>query len=213
DSGRKRRGRYRWAGDVKGGAARPGRPAPPEPLPPNIPLEPFLMHKVRYLPAALLLLPLAALAPADQPAKAKPKAKVETFDVPYKLTVPRHIVVRVKINKKGPFNFIVDTGAPALIVAIPVGKKAGVKRDGKGWGTIDRLESEGGLVMTKVPARVETPFQLEGMNGMGLAGLEVHGLMGYQILAQYRMEIDLTKSKMKWTKLDYKPAAPLGLGQ
>src|SRR5262249_35928201 len=85
--------------------------------------------------------------------------------------------------------------------------------DAKGWGSIDRFEIEGGLVMTKVPARVETPFQLEGMNGMGLAGVEIHGLMGDQILAQYRMEIDLTEAKLKWTKLDYKPAAALGLGK
>ena len=31
-----------------------------------------------------------------------------------------HIVVRAKINGKGPFNFILDTGAPALFVATKV---------------------------------------------------------------------------------------------
>ena len=46
------------------------------------------------------------------------------------------------------------------------------------------------------------------MNGMGLAGLEIHGLMGYQLLAKYRMEIDFTRDKMTWTELDYKPACP-----
>lgn len=167
------------------------------------------MRRARYLAALLLPLVAGLILAADEPVKAKPK----THEIPYKLTTPRHIVVRVKMNKKGPFNFILDTGAPALIVAVPACKKAGVKEDKKGWGTIDRMELEGGLVMTKVPVRVETPFQLKGMNGMGLAGLEIHGLMGYQILAQYKIEIDFTKTKMLWTKLDYKPAAPLGLGK
>src|SRR5262249_42283602 len=55
-------------------------------------------------------------------------------------------------------------------------------------------------------------FQLEGMNGMGLAGMEVHGLLGYQALAKYRMEIDFTRDKMTWTELDYTPTLPVGMG-
>src|SRR5258708_8241566 len=51
------------------------------------------------------------------------------------------------------------------------------------------------------------------MNGMGLAGAELHGIIGYNILAKYKMEIDFTKDKMVWTPLpDFDPAAPKGLG-
>lgn len=161
----------------------------------------------RFLP----LLALGLLAPplrADEPKK--PEA--ERFEVPYRLTVPKHIMVRAKINNKGPFNFILDTGAPALFVATHVCEKLGIKDDKNGWGTFDRFEIEGGLVLEKARGRVETPFQLEGMNGMGLAGAELHGIIGYNILAQYRMEIDFTKDRMIWTKLDWKPKAPMGLG-
>ena len=70
------------------------------------------------------------------------------------------------------------------------------------------FEIEGGLVIKKARGRVETPFQLEGMNGMGLAGLEIHGLIGYDLLAKYRMEIDFTRDKMTWTELDYTPKLP-----
>src|SRR5438552_304020 len=84
--------------------------------------------------------------------------------VSYRLTDTQHVLVRVKINGKGPFNFIVDTGAPILFVSTPVGKKLGLKADAKGFTILDKLEFEGGLTQTKVKCRVETPFQLEGMN-------------------------------------------------
>ncbi len=114
----------------------------------------------------------------------------------------------MKINGKGPFNLILDTGAPALFVATKAAKKAGVEPDKKGWGTFDKFEIEGGVSIPKAKSRIEDPFQLEGMNGLGLAGAELHGMLGYTVLARYRIEIDLTRDKMKWTELDFDPPAP-----
>ena len=124
--------------------------------------------------AALSLAP-AAQARAPVPDKAAPRS----FEVPYRLTMVKHLLVRAKINGKGPFNFILDTGAPALFVATDVSRKLGVDPDKKGWGTFDRLEIEGGPVVTKTRGRVEDPFQLEGMNGLGLAGVHLHGCLLY----------------------------------
>jgi serine protease DegQ len=137
--------------------------------------------------------------------------EAKSFQVPYRLTVPKHILVRAKINGKGPFNFILDTGAPALFVATKVADKLGVKKDNKGWGSFDRFEIEGGVVVANARGRIEDPFQLEGMNGLGLAGAELHGVIGYNILARYRMEIDFTSDKMVWTPLKWTPDAPKGL--
>ena len=55
--------------------------------------------------------------------------------VPFKLTDSNHIMVRVKLNGKGPFNLIMDTGAPAIFVTKAVAAKAAVKPDKDGWGT------------------------------------------------------------------------------
>jgi hypothetical protein len=161
--------------------------------------------------AALAALCLSANVRAEAPAPDKPVTDTGRFEVPYRLTVPKHIMVRAKINGKGPFNFILDTGAPALFIATSVGEKIGLKPDRNGWDTLD-FEIEGGVVLKKAKARIETPFQLEGMNGMGLAGAELHGMIGYNILAKYRMEIDFTKDKMVWTPIDWEPKAPMGLG-
>jgi hypothetical protein len=150
--------------------------------------------------AAFLLAPAVALSQeSKKETTAKPTA------VPFRLTDTHHTLVRVKINGKGPFNFIVDTGCPVMLISEPVGKKLGL---GKGWATLDTLTMEGGLELTKVKARIETPFQIEGMNGMGLAGAELHGLMGYTVLAKYKMDFDYNKLKMNWTPLKSEPLEP-----
>jgi len=64
-------------------------------------------------------------------------------EIPYRLTDTKHVMVRVKLNGKGPFNFILDTGAPAMIMTEAVAKKVGAKID-NGWGDFD-LRVEGGL--------------------------------------------------------------------
>ncbi len=159
--------------------------------------------------AHVAVLCLAVPTQAEVPA---PKPPPKSFQVPYRLTKAKHVLVRAKINGKGPFNFIVDTGAPALFIAVPVARQLGVKPDNKDWGVLDRFEIEGGVVLTKIKGRIETPPQIEGMNALGLAGVELHGMIGYDILARYRLEFDFTRDKMVWTPLDYQPKASMSLG-
>lgn len=156
--------------------------------------------------SAILLSTLFADAPIKRPETGN------TFQVPYRLTNTLHTLVRAKINGKGPFNFIIDTGAPLLFVSTAVGKKIGLAADKKGWTTLERFELEGGVVLDKVKCRVETPFQLEGMNGLGMAGAELHGIIGYTVLAHFRMEFDFTRDAMTWTRLkDFDPPPPQGV--
>jgi membrane-associated protease RseP (regulator of RpoE activity) len=161
--------------------------------------------KVFWLLSALFL--LGPVVPGRAGEEKKPNDK--SVQVPYRLTDTLHVLVRAKINGKGPFNFILDTGAPVLFVATSVGKQLGVTPDKNGWATFDRFEIEGGVVIPKARGRVETPFQLEGMNGLGLAGAELHGMIGYNLLARYRLEFDFTRDKMTWTPVNFKPAMPL----
>jgi hypothetical protein len=162
-----------------------------------------------------LLLVAAPLAWAQEPKadkRDKPRTEAKAVRVPYRLIDTHHVMVRIKINGKGPFNFIVDTGCPVLIVSGPVGKKLGLEPDAKGWTVLDKLELEGGLSQEKVKCRVETPFQIEGMNAMGLPGVELHGLLGYAVIARYKMEFDFKEKHMRWTPLDFDPPPPMPLG-
>jgi membrane-associated protease RseP (regulator of RpoE activity) len=158
----------------------------------------------------ILVLLLAGLTPTAQAAETK-TAPAMSYQVPYRLTSTNHILVRVKINGKGPFHFILDTGAPALFVSTAVCRKLGVQPDAQGWGTFERFAIEGGVVLKNARGRIEDPFQLAGMNSLGLAGAELHGVIGYSLLARFRLEFDFNKDKLRWTPLNFEPPAPQGL--
>ena len=158
---------------------------------------------MRWHIALALCLGLAQLASA---ADEKPPTKLE---IPYRLTDTKHVLVRAKINGKGPFNLILDTGAPAVFITKAVAKKSGVDLDAKGWGTFDKFEVEGGLKLEKVKTRVEDLIQIEGMNSMGLAGVELHGVIGYNVLAKFRIEYDFTGDKLAFVELKgFEPPSP-----
>ena len=158
---------------------------------------------------------LAAARPATRPTTAPTTAPAVTaatpttvpaaaaaVDVPYKLTVTNHIMVRVKINGHGPYNFIMDTGAPSMIVDEDVAAACGLKATSPGSSArINRLDVEGGGHLDAVRCVVTTPYQLTGMNASGLAGVELHGLMGYSVLSRFKIDIDLARDHMTWTPL------------
>src|SRR5262249_51178396 len=73
------------------------------------------------------------------------------------------------------------------------------------WVKVDRLDFEGGAHLEKLQARIEDPFQLEGMNALGLPGAKIEGILGFSALARFRMEIDPTTDRMTWTRLDFEP--------
>jgi hypothetical protein len=148
----------------------------------------------------ILICTAAALLVAV-PAWADDKPKPKTYAIPYKLTMTNHVMVRAKINGKGPFNFIVDTGAPALFVATKVAEKSGTKPDKNDWGKFEKFELEGGLMIENAAGKIADPFQLEGMNGTGLAGVELHGMIGYNLLARYKITYDFTSDKLLLTDL------------
>ena len=164
--------------------------------------------------AALALTLTVALSPdskgdAEPPAPAHDPQIGQSFQVPYRLTDTNHFLVRARINGKGPFNFLVDSGAPALFIATETAKKIGLKpAPDEFWTPVDRLDLEGGSRLTGLKARVEDPFQLVGMNALGLPGASIDGILGFTILARFRLEIDLTKDRMTWTRLDHDPRDP-----
>lgn len=152
---------------------------------------------------------------AEQKADEKVAKKAETkadpqigqsFEVPYILTQTNHFVVRALINGKGPFHLVVDTGAPGLFLATEAAKKAGVtSHKEKFFSNLEELRLEGGPTLKNLNIRVEDPFQLVGMNSLGLPGVKLDGLMGFSVLARYRITLDPTHKRMFWTRLDFNP--------
>ena len=46
------------------------------------------------------------------------------------------------------------------------------------------------------------------MNALGLPGASIDGILGFTILARFRLEIDPTRDAMTWTRLDHAPPDP-----
>jgi serine protease DegQ len=163
-----------------------------------------------HIAAALFLLAGSVAAAVAQPTLANPTPQeTQRYKVPYRLTDSQHVLVRVKLNGKGPFHFILDTGAPAVFLTKSVAKKVGVTADNQGWAVFDSFEIEGGIRLTKVKGRIEDLVQLDGMNTLGLAGVELHGVIGYNVLARFRIEYDFTADKLGFEYLpNFEPPDP-----
>lgn len=169
-----------------------------------------LISRLVLTAAVALVLPLANTLAWNLEDGAKARLRDpqigQSFRVPYRLTETNHFLVRVRINGKGPFNFLVDSGAPALFVSTESASQIGLKAERDHfWTAVDRLDLEGGARLEHVKARVEDPFQLVGMNALGLPGTSIDGILGFTILARFQLEIDPTQDRMTWTRLDYEP--------
>jgi hypothetical protein len=171
------------------------------------------MTRVKLTALGLLVALAAALvstAPADDKAKSKDPQVGRSFRIPYRLTMTNHYLVRVRLDGKGPFNFLVDTGAPFVFVGTEAAKAAGLPgpEAGSYWTKLRRLDLEGGATLTGLNVRVDDPFQLVGMNALGLPGASIDGILGFSALARYKMEFDPTDDRMTWTRLDFEPEDP-----
>lgn len=161
-------------------------------------------HRWRLGPLLALLAMAPAPACSDEGGGAS--AVGDSFRVPYRLTETNHFLVRARLNGEGPFNFVVDTGAPALFLSREAAAAAGVEPgEGKYFSTVERVEFEGGAVLTDVQARAEDIYQLVGMNALGLAGAQIDGMVGFNVLARFRITVDPTVDRMTWTRIKYEP--------
>jgi hypothetical protein len=147
-----------------------------------------------------MLIPLVQTAP--------PPHSQTVYRIPYRLSDTKHIIVRVKLNGKGPFSFILDTGSPAFIISEGVGKKAGIPISEETWSAAPTVDIEGGLSLKDVKVRVWDPFQLKHMNAAGLADSDIAGVLGFSLIGRYRMDIDLKRRHMLWTDTGVDPQLP-----
>lgn len=169
------------------------------------------MSMMLFLTAFLYVSPPPVAQDNEKPAPAS--KLLESYRIPYRLSDVKHVVVRIKVNGKGPFNCVVDTGAPAVYFGDEMAKQLGLTPKEAGFfHTFENIEVEGGLKLQNVKARVEEPFQLIGMNKINAPGMRYHGILGYSVLSQFQIEYDFTRHHLVWTRIDWTPPPPMALG-
>ena len=160
----------------------------------------------------LLLTAIVAAAPVtpaapdkDKDPTPKPiiKDDVKPIVIPFELLKSRHMAINVKINDKGPYRVIFDTGAPTNLVNNKIAKEAGLidKKDKGGlmlFGpaptpkTIKKFEV-GSVTLENMPTMVmDHPTVAAIAEAVG----PIEGLIGFPFFARYKMTIDYQKSEM-----------------
>jgi hypothetical protein len=148
---------------------------------------------------ALAAGPRTALA-QEVPAKAK-----------FEVLQTQHIVVMVKINGKGPYRLIFDTGAPVSLLNTKIAKEAGVLDDGAKEPAPTLLQVNtlkirtlelGGVKAENVPTMV--------MDHPTVAAIDkvlgpVQGIIGLTFFARYRVTIDYQAKEMTFVPVNFTP--------
>ena len=158
--------------------------------------------------AALAL--AAGLAPAPALPDAPPAAKAAgPVTIPFELVASNHMVVEAKINGKGPFRLIFDSGAPVSLLGNKAAEESGaVAKDApksflmglRGEGMIKSLEV-GGLEAKDVPVIVADHPTLKAIGTYLRRPLD--GLIGFTFFARYRTTIDYQTKVMTLEPVDY----------
>jgi hypothetical protein len=171
----------------------------------------------RTLFALLFGLAAALPAAADDKPKDKAEPKPETIVVPFELLPSRHFVVEAKLDGKGPYRFILDTGAPLTIINSKTAKDAGLTKKSGGGGLMGMLG--GGMNQVQVPtmeigsvkADKTTAVVMDHPTVQAISDAfkkesgPIEGLIGFPFFARYAMTVDYQKKELTFTPNGYKP--------
>jgi hypothetical protein len=158
--------------------------------------------KCRILLTALLFITLADWARAGDAKATK---------VPFDVLKTQHIVISVKLNAKGPYRLIFDTGAPVTLLNVKIAKESGVLSDsakapampilGVQQLKIKSLEL-GDLKAENLPTMVmDHPTIMAIDKALG----PVQGIVGLSFFGKYRLTIDYQAKEMTFTPVNFTP--------
>ena len=160
----------------------------------------------RYLLAACCLLILVVPVRAE-------KLAAEPVTVPFDLLLTKHMVLQVKINGKGPYRVIFDTGAPVSLInsktaaatdLLPKNTpKPVLSLFGPAAQTTIKTLEIAGLVAHSVPVIVMDHPTVEVLSkALG----PVEGIIGFPFFARYKMSLNYQAKQLTFTPSDFEPA-------
>ncbi len=157
-----------------------------------------------------LTLTLARAQQAPPPPPAPAPVKVETKAViPFEVLSTNHMLVKARINGKGPYHLVFDLGAPITLLNNRVSEASGVIKANaprsilfgmRGEAEIDKLQV-GELTVKRLPVII---FDHPLLNALEkIAHRQIDGLMGFTFFARYRTTIDYHAREMTFEPIDY----------
>ncbi len=140
-------------------------------------------------------------------------AAEKAVTVPFELLKSGHMAVEVKVNGKGPYLLIFDTGAPMSLLTNRLAKDAKLSA-GKNASAFPGL---GRIGETKIDLLEVGEQKAEGINAiimdhptveaLGRAlGKKLDGIVGFPFFARFKMTLDYQKQTMTLVPSGYKPS-------
>ncbi|MCS6976055.1 MAG: aspartyl protease family protein [Gemmatales bacterium] len=169
------------------------------------------------LTTLLLLTPSSPLDPQAQ-AVAQPRA-VGKVTVPMEVLKSKHIAVEIKVNGKGPYRVIFDTGSPVTLLGNRIATEAGLLSKeqartpalfgARGMGTARTL-AIGDLVVENMPVMVmDHPALRAASRALG----QLDGIVGFPFFSRYRTTFDYQAGTITFEPVDYADAGGMDLMQ
>lgn len=164
-----------------------------------------------------MLFALCAFVLASPLRGEEPKSRSEKpVKVPFILMPSGHFLVSVKINGKGPYKLIFDTGAPTMLINNRIAKDSGVI-DPKasrslfspfgmgGPSTIKELQV-GDVKATKVPAMVMDHPTVEAFSRFFKEEHgNIDGIVGFPFFARFKMTVDYQAKELTFVPNGFVP--------
>lgn len=156
---------------------------------------------------------VAPVAGAEPEPKALDKAKAETVVVPFELLDSRHMAVQVKLNGKGPYRLVFDTGAPMNLINNKIAKESGVldaKAKRPAFSPFGAMPTPQTIKTLEVgPAKLEKVSTMV-MDHPTVAAISealgpIDGIIGFPFFARYSMTVDYQKKELTLVPNGYVP--------
>jgi membrane-associated protease RseP (regulator of RpoE activity) len=157
----------------------------------------------------LVIVTMAALVVGSGWGLAQEAGRPKAVTIPFELVASNHIVVRAKVNGKGPFRLVFDLGAPVTLLGNKAAEESGaVAKDApksflmgmRGEGKIETLDV-GDLSARNIPVIVLDHPTLKVLGGF--LGRPLDGIIGFTFFARYRTTIDYQAKTMILEPVDF----------
>ncbi|HUR53859.1 MAG TPA: PDZ domain-containing protein [Gemmataceae bacterium] len=142
----------------------------------------------------------------------KPKAGEKPVVVPFELLPSRHMAVEVKVNGKGPYRLIFDTGAPTNLMNNKIAKASGVigaKTAKPAFGLMGMAGQQevktleiGGVKLEKATVIVMDHPTVQAISDVFGP---IDGIIGFPFFARYKMTVDYQKKELTLVPNGFKP--------
>jgi predicted aspartyl protease len=157
-----------------------------------------LLHPARCSAAALLLLLAASGSNAADPAAPPPSAPVED-DIGIGADKRQRMTVPISIGGKGPFDFLIDTGAERTVISAELARELSLE-PGKS-AMMHSMSGSGEVQTVIIPQLQVSKNKVSGIHAPALKQMHLGaaGMLGIDTLQAQRITFDFERQKMTVT--------------